>query len=150
GSSCVAQTLTCTNGVLSPAGVTNATCGVAAPGSCIFNGATLASGATTTGFTTSSVPYGSLCSSVATTVSCTNGTISPAGAAATCCAAAPASCMFNGATLASGATTSGFIASSVPYGSLCSSVATTVSCTNGTISPAGAVAACSPAAPANC
>ncbi len=120
-----------------------ASTGILSANSCNFNGQTIASGATVTAYSAATVPYGSLCSSVAETVTCTNGTLSPANAFASCSVTAAASCTFNGQTVASGSAIGGYTAPTVPFGSSCSSVAIAVLCVSGVLNPSNAYATCS-------
>jgi hypothetical protein len=140
--STVAITVSCMNGTLSPANAF-ALCAVGAPAaSCMFNGSTITSGGTTTGYKTSSVAYGQTCTSKQEVVTCTNGILSPTGAFGTCTVAQPASCSFNGSTIASGGTATGYSVSTVPTGTSCSTVQEVVTCSNGVLSPSGAVDTC--------
>jgi hypothetical protein len=149
GQTCTTETVTCTNGLLSPNNAF-ATCTVSSnpsptptPSPCSFNGQTVSSGGTTTGYTASSVPYGQTCSSE--TVTCTNGVLSPSNASATCTVAPPASCTFNGQTVASGSSLTGYTTANVPNGQTCTSE--NVKCTNGVLSPSNAFASCTVLAP---
>ena len=101
--------------------------------SCTLNGQTVASGQSVTAYTAQSVPYGSVCSSVAQSISCTNGTLSSSGTLFTnCSVTAPASCSFNGASVASGSAVTAYQSASVPFGTTCTSESR--SCLNGTLS----------------
>src|SRR5262249_21384292 len=57
GSTCSSEQRTCTNGQLSGT-YAFASCAVAAPKACLFNGQTISSGSSITAFNTSSVPFG--------------------------------------------------------------------------------------------
>jgi len=118
----------------------------ATPQSCTFNGQSVASGSSVTGFQSSSVPFGSQC--VSGTLTCTNGTLSNASSFpnASCAPATAASCSFNGQSIQSGGTATGFQAASVAAGGQC--VSGTLTCTNGTLSNASSfpAASCSVAA----
>ena len=76
-SSCdaVKETRTCTNGNLSGS-FTHTTCSVTPELSCTFNGNTVTSEAPVVAYSSSTVPFGSSCSSVQETRACTNGVLS--------------------------------------------------------------------------
>src|SRR5262249_27276704 len=59
-------------------------------------------------------------------------------------------CTFNNLPLQDGTGTSGYSASSVPFGQSCDSVKINVACTNGNLNPANAFATCAPEAGSNC
>lgn len=145
GQSCVSQQRTCTNGQLSGT-YAFGSCAVNAPQACLFNGQTVASGTTVTAYDNSTVPYGQTCSSQARL--CTNGALSGTFAYGTCAPEAPASCLFNGQTVASGTAISGYQTSSVPYGQTC--IAQSRVCTNGVLSGSYTFGSCAPNAPASC
>jgi hypothetical protein len=131
------ETVTCTNGVLSPASAVTS-CSVQAGATCSFNGHTIASGATTQGYASASVPYGQTCQ--AQTITCTNGVLNPASDVGSCAPLPPASCSFNGATIASGSSTTGYASATVPSGQTCNSES--VSCSNGVLNPPSASPTC--------
>ena len=79
-SPCAPQTRTCNNSILSGT-YEYATCGTGAA-ACLFNGTTVASGASVTGYTTATVPYGQTCTSES--LVCTDGSLSGGTAFATC------------------------------------------------------------------
>lgn len=132
GQTCVSETRVCDNGQLSGS-YSYTSCNPAQPQACLFNGQTIASGASTPAFQASTVPYGSSCVSQSRT--CTNGTLSGSYTFANCNPASPAACTFNGQTIASGQTVQAFTSATVPFGSVCASVAQSHLCTNGTFSP---------------
>jgi hypothetical protein len=121
---------------------------------CDFAGGTdnVASGASVTAYAASSVPYGSSCTSQTRT--CTNGVLSGTYANASCSVAAPANCTFasnqGNIPVNHGSSVTAYSASSVAYGTLCSSVSQSRTCSNGTLSGTYANSTCSVAAPANC
>ncbi len=119
---------------------------VMAPKSCLFNGQTLSEGQTITTYQNSSVPYGQSCLSQVET--CTNGVLSGSYTFPSCSVNPPASCTFNGQTIAHGQTVTASQASTVPYGQSCSSENRT--CNNGTLSGTYAFSSCTPGAPASC
>jgi hypothetical protein len=102
GQTCQSQQRTCTNGILSGT-ATNSSCVVenAPPAqSCTLNGKTIASGSVVTVFESTSVAYGKTCASQSRT--CTNGILSGSYTSETCIIQPPASCSFNGQTVAHG------------------------------------------------
>lgn len=145
GSTCTGETRTCTNGSLSGS-ATFASCSVNAPASCTFNGQTIAHGQSVTAYPTSTVAYGSTCTGQTRT--CSDGTLSGTATFASCSVNAPASCMFNGQTIASGQNVTAYLAATVAYGSTCSQQTRT--CTNGTLSGTYTYSSCSVNAPASC
>jgi hypothetical protein len=145
GSTCTSETQTCTNGALSGS-YSYAACDVGAPVSCLFNGQTIASGTSISTYSTSTVPYGQTC--VSQTRTCTNGQLSGSATFASCKVDAPASCLFNGQTVVSGSSVVGYTSSSVPYGQTCTSQSMT--CTNGTLSGNATYGSCVVNGPASC
>ena len=109
--------------------------------SCNFNGQIIASGLSVQAFQVGSVPVGSHC--VSEMRLCTDGSLNGTYTVGNCAVGAPASCAFNGQTLSSGSTAPGFTAMMVPYGSPCSDVATTATCTNGSVTPVPVFPTCS-------
>lgn len=146
GQSCESQVRSCQNGVLS-GNYNYASCAVAAPAACLFNGQTIASGQSVTAFLASSA------SGACTQESrvCNNGALSGSYTFATCSivvpAPAPAStaenqdaipkatdktCALNGITLASGSKITAYANATAAMGEAC--VAEIRSCNNGTLS----------------
>ena len=143
---CQPQTRTCTNGVLSGS-YAYGTCAVAVAQSCLFNGQTITNGKSVSAFATSQVASGQKCTPMTRT--CFNGALSGSGDFASCSVAAEAAaCLFNGATVPSGASVTGYGASSVAFGQSCG--AQTRTCSNGTLSGSGDFASCSVNAAASC
>ncbi|MDB5237767.1 MAG: hypothetical protein JWM46_37 [Candidatus Kaiserbacteria bacterium] len=147
GSSCTSQSRICSNGTLSGS-YTNAACTVGTAASCTFNGQTVANGAAVTAYQSSSVASGSSCVSQART--CTNGTLSGSYTNAACSVLGSTtnSCTFNGTTVAHGAAVTAYQASSVAYGSTCTSQSRT--CSNGTLSGSYTYGACTVATATSC
>lgn len=144
GQTCASQSRLCTNGTLGGT-YQSAACTVSPASSCTFNGWTVASGASVTGYQASIVAYGQTCTPQ--TLTCQNGTLSNASSypfGSCTVQAAVASCTFNGSTVASGSSVTAYQSSSVASGSTC--VSQTRSCTNGTLSGSYSNAACSVAA----
>ncbi|MGZ3689938.1 MAG: hypothetical protein ACXVAX_00455 [Pseudobdellovibrio sp.] len=145
GSSCQLEYRTCDNGVLSGSNQ-YASCNVDAAASCLFNGQTVADGQTVTAFLSASVDAGSSCSSEVRT--CNNGVLSGSDQYASCTVNQPASCLFNGQTLANGQTVTAFESSSVEYGQLCN--AETRVCDNGHLSGSFTYGSCDAGQPVSC
>lgn len=145
GQTCVSEDRTCTNGILS--GTYNfETCNVGGAASCLFNGQSVAHGASVRAYTTSTVPYGSVCQE--STRVCNNGVLSGTGSYATCSVNAPASCLFNGQTIPHGGSVKGYQNPSVPFGQSC--VSEDRNCANGNLGGSYSFASCSAGAPSSC
>lgn len=145
GTSCASESRICKDGVFS--GSFNfANCSVQAAASCLFDGKTVASGNSVSAFVNSSAPFGTNCVSQKRT--CTNGVLSGSGNFAACSVQAPASCLFDGKTLASGESVQTFLNSNVSYGNAC--VPQTRTCTNGVLSGSGNFGSCVVDAPVSC
>jgi hypothetical protein len=145
GSTCSAQTRTCNNGVLSGSNQ-YASCSVNQPASCLFNGQTIAHGQSVNAFQTSSVSYGSLCTIEQRT--CNNGALSGSYSYSSCAVDQPASCIFNGQTVAHGQVVTAFQNSSVGFGSSCQSEQRM--CDNGVMSGSYQYGSCNVDQPASC
>lgn len=145
GSSCVSQVRRCNDGVLSGS-YQFGSCNVQGPASCLFNGQTIAHGANIEAYQNSSVAYGSSC--VAESRTCDNGVLSGSNAFASCNVAGPASCLFNGQTVAHDSNVNAFSNSSVAFGQSC--VAESRKCNNGVLSGSNSYASCSVEAAASC
>lgn len=145
GTYCSAERRTCDNGVLSGS-YSYSTCSVAAPASCLFNGQTIAHGASVQAFPNSTVAYNQSCQ--AETRTCDNGILSGSAAYASCSVNTAASCLFNGQTIAHGSAVQAFANSSVAYGQTCT--AETRTCTDGVLSGSSAYASCVVDQPASC
>ena len=142
GGSCTSQTRTCSNGSLSGS-YTNGSCSVTAGASCASPCGTIAHGATCTAYLNASEPFGGSCTSQTRT--CSNGTLSGSYTNASCSVTAGASCSLPwGGSIAHGASTTAYQASSVACGSSCTSE--TRSCNNGTLSGSYTNSSCSVAA----
>lgn len=145
GNQCISETRTCFNGSFDGT-FQFASCSVAAPAACIFNGQTIPSGQSVTTYPESTVPYGHACT--AHTELCTNGVLSGNDPYASCTVAEPASCLFNGQTIAHGQTVVTYAHSTVPYGQTCEPVIET--CNNGALSGNNQFASCTVGNPAPC
>jgi hypothetical protein len=141
GQACAMETRTCNNGQLSGS-YTFASCSVGQPAACMFNGMTVAHGASVTAFASSTVPYGQTCAAQSQTRVCSNGSLSGSYSYGSCTVNQPASCLFNGQTIAHGASVTAYASSSVPYGQSCSSVAQSRVCSNGTLSGSAPFGSC--------
>lgn len=145
GQTCTSETRVCTSGSFTGS-YPYATCSVGVAASCLFNGQTIASGATVKAYQNSSVAYGQTCASQDRL--CTNGVLSGSYNFASCSAGTAASCLFNGQTIAHGASVIAYPTSSVAYGQVCQS--TTRVCSNGTLSGTGNFATCNSGGAASC
>ena len=146
GSTCRSQVRTCTNGVLSGTYAV-ASCSVGAAATCSFNGQNVGSGSQVLAWEAASVPYGQSCRNEYRT--CTNGTLSGTFGAASCAAAAAASCTLNGQTIAHNGSVTVFEAASVPASSYYCKQETRW-CTNGVLSGSYTAAVCVVNAPRAC
>ncbi|MBI4133244.1 peptidoglycan-binding protein, partial [Candidatus Uhrbacteria bacterium] len=142
--SATAQTRTCTNGSMSgPTSLQYSTCEQTAPTtsmpqqSCTQDGETLASGSNQTFYSSRTVPFGSLCSSISQVRTCTNGVLSGIHPYASCAVAAPPT--------AGGSSTAGGGSSSAGTQSTGTSVSSSGSIGSGS-PPIGVTTAPSPAA----
>ena len=145
GSACVKETRRCTNGHLS--GSFNfAACTPGQPKMCLFNGQTIAHGATVKAFVTSTVGYGQTCKFENRV--CSNGELSGSYPYSTCKVDGPMACLFNGKTIAHGDKVMAYQTSSAPYGQSCQSEIR--SCSNGKLSGAYTYASCTEGKAASC
>lgn len=138
GQSCIAETRTCNNGILSGSS-TYASCNVNMPKACLFNGQTVSNGMNIVTFQSSSVAYGKAC--VSETRKCTDGTWSGSYAFPSCSVGAPVSCNFNGQILAHNQMITMYQSTSVPYGQNCASQVRT--CSNGSMTGSYNASTCS-------
>jgi hypothetical protein len=145
GQSCASQTRTCTNGTLTGS-YAFASCNAGAPGSCLFDGQSVAHGQTVTAYQSSTVGYGQSCISQSRV--CTNGTLSGSYTYGSCNANSAASCLFNGQTVAHGGSVTAYQASTVAFGQSCASQ--TRVCNNGSLNGTYAYSTCSPGVAASC
>ena len=147
GNSCVSEKRLCTAGALSGS-FAFASCAVGAPASCLFNGNTLLHGDSVTSYTSSTVAFGQVCSSVAETRICNNGVLSGSAAYAACDTAAARSCLFDGKTIAHGQFTLAYLNSSSQFGNTCSQENRV--CNDGTLSGSYTFGSCTIDQPASC
>lgn len=145
GQTCVSAPRICTNGALSGS-YSHATCAVNAPAACSFNGQTVAHGQAVNAFLNSTEAFGSTCQMESRT--CSNGQLSGSHTFASCQVDAPASCSFNGMTIASGATVVAYPVGSVAHGQTCSSETRT--CLNGQLSGSAQFGSCTVNTPQAC
>lgn len=129
------QTRTCTNGTLS-GNVSYAfrTCAPAASGQCVLDNVLLSSGSTTTFYSARTAPTGTLCSANAQSRTCSNGTLSGSATYKYALCTNNTSCFLDGLTVTHGSSQTFYSASSVAYGTTCTSIAQTRTCTNGQLS----------------
>jgi hypothetical protein len=147
GSACQAVIGTCISGVIANLPPVFA-CAVVPAATCTANGHIYNHGDSINGFAATSVPFGNTCQAVVGM--CSNGIISNLPPAFSCSPAIGATCSANGQTYNSGDAINGFSTSSVPFGSLCSTVAQVGLCTNGSISNEPSFYTCQTTAGANC
>ena len=145
GAICNSEVRSCNNGVLS--GVNQyASCVINEPASCLFNGQSIAHGASTTAYLSSNTTAGELCT--AEERFCSNGELAGSHQYASCVMDQQASCLFNGQTIASGASVKAFGSSTVNFGNFC--ISQVRECQNGVLSGSGNFASCAVAQPASC
>ena len=137
GQSCLSQTRTCNNGVLSGS-YSAGSCSSRSASNCSLDGQAVEHGASVTAYVSDSVAFGGSCPSQTRT--CNNGVLSGSYSARTCQVASAASCTFNGQAVAHGTSFTAYAASKVDAGGSCS--AQLRSCTDGVISGSYAFASC--------
>lgn len=145
GSSCVSEVRGCTNGVVSGS-YSFSSCTVGAPADCLFNGAQVKHGDFVTAFLRSSEPFGTSCNSEKR--QCLNGNLTNNYSFSSCTVGAPASCLFNGASVAHGQVVSAFRESSVAFNETCTAENRT--CVDGQLSGSFLNSSCAPGAPKAC
>ena len=145
GSGCVNESRQCNNGQLSGS-FSFASCTANSPAACLFNGQTIAHGQNVNAYTASTAAYGSACN--VESRACNNGVLSGTNTFANCQVDAPAMCLFNGQTVAHGASINAYAASTVAFGSTCK--VESRACTNGVLSGTNTFANCQVNAPASC
>lgn len=145
GSVCDKETRICKNGTLSGS-FAYGSCVVGAPASCLFNGQTITHGSSVIASQSSTVAFGSAC--ISENRICTNGELSGSYEYGSCNVGAAASCIFNGQTVAHGASIDASEKSTIPSGSSCSHETRT--CDNGMLSGSFEYGSCNVAAPASC
>jgi hypothetical protein len=147
GQSCstVTEVRTCNNGVLSGSAAYSS-CEANTPRACLFNGETLSHGESVKAFEASTSQFGGSC--VSETRSCNDGTLSGSFQFGACNIDQPASCLFDGRTIAHGENVAAFPSSSVAFGQTC--VAETRSCNNGELSGSNNFSSCSVGQAASC
>lgn len=145
GTQCVSEQRICSNGVMSGS-YQYGSCNVDAAKSCLFNGQTIAHGQSVQAFPTSSVDFGSNC--ISDTRTCNDGVLSGSNQFATCSVNKPASCLFNGQTIAHNQAIKAFETSTVAYGGTC--VAEERLCYNGILDGSNQYASCTVDQPASC
>lgn len=147
GQSCtsVTEVRTCNNGVLSGS-ASYSSCNANSPRACLFNGETLAHGESVKAFESSTTQFGGSC--ISEIRSCQDGTLSGSFQFGACNIDQPASCLFDGRTLAHGETVAAFPVSSVGFGQTCTPE--TRSCFNGVLSGTNPFASCTVNQPASC
>lgn len=145
GKSCESEVRICIGGALSGS-YSYSSCSVGTPKACLFNGQTIAHGATVTAYQNSAVDFGGTCVSEAR--KCDNGVLSGSYSFESCAVGAPKSCLFNGQTIPHNGTVVAYQTSAVEFGKTCMSE--TRRCTNGSLSGAYTFGSCSVGAPKSC
>lgn len=144
GQTCQSEMRTCINGNLSGTN-TFASCSVDAPASCMFNNQTIPHQGQVQAFLNSNAVTG-LSSCQRQIRSCRNGVLSGTYSFASCTMNAPASCMFNGQTIAHGGSVNAYPQASVSNvgsnGISCASNIERRTCTNGVLSGTAPHASC--------
>lgn len=142
---CKSEIRRCVGGVLTGA-YSYSSCSVAAAKSCLFDGRTIAAGASINAYLNSAEPFGGNCRSQQRT--CVDGALSGAYSFSNCQVAAPGSCLFGGKTILHGHATDSYERSNVPFGSLC--IIKTRTCYNGALDGAGEFSSCVVGQPNSC
>lgn len=114
--SCISEIRTCTNGVLSGS-YNYSSCQASAAAVCLFNGENIADGQAVLAYRTQNVELGAECESEYRT--CSNGQLSGSFQHASCNLSLPASCLFNGQTVASGSRILAYQNSNVAFSESC-------------------------------
>jgi hypothetical protein len=105
-------------------------------------------GQSTSAYLSATVPFGSSCSGVAETRTCSDGILSGTASLTSCAELSPASCSAPwNQSVAHGQTVTAFTASTVAFGTSCAAVQQSRTCSNGTLSGSASNASCSVAAP---
>lgn len=143
---CVSETRVCNNGALSGS-FKSTSCNVAVQNAaCTFNGGVVAHGQKVNAYQNSSVKFGKSC--VSQSRICENGSLSGTFLFANCQVDKPASCEFDGKTIADGEKVAAFLTSTIPLGIVCPKQTRT--CKNGQLSGNFPYSSCQVAAPASC
>jgi hypothetical protein len=143
--SAAAETRTCNNGALSGS-AQYANCETNTPRSCLFDGKTILNGETIFAYQNSSSQFGNACAQESRT--CVDGTLSGSFAYGSCTIDQPASCLFDGRTIADGESVSAFLSSSAQFSSSCTQESRT--CDNGSMSGSFKFGSCAVGQPASC
>jgi hypothetical protein len=145
GQTCMSQRRTCLGGSLT-GNYAYSTCGVNAAKACLFNGLTVASGASVTAFLNSTAAAGEACQSESRL--CTNGVLAGSFKFSTCEGSVSRSCLFAGQTIPHGTTVNAYALAQVPAGQTCEKIPRT--CLNGALTGSGNFATCVVSAAASC
>lgn len=147
GQSCISESRLCQVGALSGS-YQFASCNTGSAQSCLFDGRTIAHGDSITGYTSSAVPFGQVCSTVAETRTCNNGVLSGSAQYGNCETNTPRACLFDGKTILNGDSVLAYQNSSSQYGNTCTQESRT--CNDGTLSGSFAFGSCTLDQPASC
>ena len=129
GQTCEVQVRACSDGKLS-GDYTFGSCAIGAPAACLFDGKTIPHGQNVSAFQSSTAAFGEKC--VSENRICQDGKLAGTFAYPSCAVAAPAMCLFNGTSLASGQSVKAYRSATVPFGQACEEQVRT--CTNGKLS----------------
>jgi peptidoglycan hydrolase-like protein with peptidoglycan-binding domain len=128
-------TRTCTNGTLSGnSSYQYASCTAAAAGKCVLDSAVMNSGTSRTFYSAQNAPAGTRCTASALNRTCTNGVLSGSTAYKYATCSDTAACSLDGLTVQNGSAGTFFSTTTVAYGSTCTAVSQSRTCTNGALS----------------
>lgn len=128
GQNCQREVRSCNKGTLSGS-YQFASCNIASPSSCYFNGQTIANGEIVKGFLNSSEPFGGQCREESRT--CASGKLSGSYQFSSCNVGGAISCLFNGVQLPHGQEVTAFEQSTVPANKEC--ISEKRKCSNGSL-----------------
>jgi hypothetical protein len=131
GQTCARESRTCSNGNLSGSYMA-AACTVAPPLNCSINNMPVAHNGSIIMYSAPTVPFGSTCASIAESRTCVNGNLAGTHQYSSCTVNEPATCVFNGQTVAHGANVKAYYSASVTSPDVCSEE--TRACYNGNLS----------------
>lgn len=130
-----AQTRTCTNGSLSgSASYAFASCAPVSSGNCALDGVSVSNGASAAFYSMTVATAGTVCSAHRQVRTCTNGTLNGSATYNRASCSDTQSCTLDGVTLSHASSSTFYSARTVAFGSTCSSVSQTRTCTNGSLS----------------
>ena len=129
-----AQTRVCTNGAFSGSSAYKySSCAPVDSGSCALDNVVVPNGSVATYYSLTTAPAGALCTTYAQDRTCNNGVLSGTATYNRASCSNSASCSLDGITLSHGSSTAFYSARAIAFGSTCSSIAQTRTCTNGVL-----------------